>query len=100
MSILPFLVAVIFFLIINFYLALVAANIIVVVMKYVVRYPVESNETMYLILLCCVALLLGVRVILLNFYDFQDMSAAFLWPFRSFMPKDLVWFLNTSMNIM
>jgi hypothetical protein len=98
MPILSFAVAVLFFLIINLFLALFLASFVVMVMK-VMRYPVESAETSFLIFISCAAVWLGIRVIALNFYTIDSLATTFIWPVNFLMPKDIIAFLAESTGI-
>lgn len=95
MPIIPFLVTIAFFIVINLFLALFLSSLVVAGFK-LAKYPVETFEMSFLIFICCSAIWIGLRVILLNFYSFDHFSDAFIWPMSSFMPKDIVLFLESS----
>lgn len=95
MHIVPFLVTIAFFIVINLFLALFLSSLVVLGFK-LARYPVETFEMSFLIFIFCSAIWIGLRVILLNFYTFDHFSDAFIWPISSIMPKDTILFLESS----
>lgn len=95
MPILPFVLAVAFFLIINLFLALFLASMVSLALKFS-GVQVETIEMNFLIFIFCASIWMGIRVILLNFSTFENFTSAFIWPMQSVMPKDLVVFLNNS----
>ena len=98
MFLLPFLVAVVFFLVINLFLALFVSVLVQLLLK-IQRFPVESPETSFLIFVCCASVWIGIRVILMNFYPFDNMAQVFLWPTTAFLPNDIIVFLNESTGL-
>jgi hypothetical protein len=95
MPILPFLITILFFIVINLFLALFLSSLVVLGFK-LARYPIETAEMSFLIFLTCAALWIGMRVIWLNFYRYENFADLFIWPISSIMPKDIIVFLNTS----
>ncbi|MBW7955282.1 hypothetical protein H3C66_00960 [Patescibacteria group bacterium] len=98
MPILSFGIAILFFLVINLFLALFLSSVVSIVLK-LNRVQVETVEMNFLIFLCCASVWMGIRVILLNFYTFQNFTTVFLWPMNNLMPKDIIVFLSTSTNL-
>jgi hypothetical protein len=98
MPIVQFLVAIVFFIVINLFLALFLASIVVFLLK-LQRVQVETAEMNFLVFLCCASVWIGIRVILLNFYTYQYFTNTFLWPMTGIMPKEVILFLNTSMEM-
>jgi hypothetical protein len=98
MPILPFLITILFFIVINVFLALFLSSLVVLGLK-VARYPVETGEMSFMIFLTCAAVWIGLRVIWLNFYTYENFADLFIWPVSSVMPRDITVFLNTSTSM-
>lgn len=98
MPIISFIVSILFFLVINLFLALFLASLVSIILK-MNRVQVETIEMNFLIFLCCASVWIGIRVILLNFYTFEDFTTAFIWPMQDFMPKDIIVFLNSTTTL-
>ncbi len=98
MPIVQFIVAIIFFIVINLFLALFLASIVVLLLK-LKKIQIETAEMNFLVFLCCASVWIGVRVILLNFYTYQYFTNTFLWPMTSLMPKEVIIFLNSSIEL-
>jgi len=95
MPILAFLVAVLFFLIINLFLALFLSSIVLFMLK-LKKIQIENAEMSFLIFICCSCIWIGIRVIMLNFYSFENFTNVFLWPMNTLMPKDIITFLSST----
>ena len=98
MPIVQFIVAIIFFIVINLFLALFLASSVVVILK-LKKIQVETAEMNFMVFLCCASLWIGVRVILLNFYTYQYFTNTFLWPMTGLMPKEVITFLDSSFQL-
>ncbi|MBW7944758.1 hypothetical protein H3C70_05175 [Patescibacteria group bacterium] len=98
MPFLALVLSILFFLVINLFLALFLASIVVLILKKN-GVQVETIEMNFLVFLCCASVWIGIRVILLNFYTFQDFTTVFLWPMNKVMPKDIITFLRTSASL-
>jgi hypothetical protein len=98
MSIMPFLVAVVFFLVINLFLALVLSSLAVIGLK-LTKIQIERRETSWLIFICCLSIWIAVRVILLNLYSFQRFIDVFLWPMSRLLPEGVLNFLSSSTGL-
>ena|SRR6185369_9416842 len=98
MPIMQFVVAILFFIVINLFLALFVSSLVVFILK-LRKIRVETAEMNFLVFLCCASLWIGIRVILLNFYTYQYFTNTFLWPMTGLMPKEVIMFLNSSMEI-
>lgn len=98
MPILPFLVAVSFFLLINLFLALFLASLVVLILK-IKGVQVETVEMNFLVFLCCASVWIGIRVILLNYYTFHDFTTIFTWPMSDLLPRDITAFLQASTRL-
>ena len=95
LPIFPILITVLFFIIINVFLVLFLSSIVLLLCK-VARYPIETAEMTFIIFLTCMSLWIGIRVMYLNFYNYENFAALFTWPISSILPKDILVFLNTS----
>jgi len=98
MPILPFIVIVLFFVIINLFLALFLASIVTILLK-LNGVAVETLEMNLLIFACCATLWIGIRIIFLNSYSFENFTTIFIWPMNSILPKDIIQFLNATVNV-
>jgi|GEM_PF-1078394 len=98
MLILSFCVTILFFLVINLFLALFLASIVTLLLK-VKGVQVETLEMNFLIFLCCASIWIAIRVIFLNSYSFENFTTIFMWPLHKLMPTDITKFLSTSVNI-
>lgn len=98
MPILSFCMAIAFFLVINLFLALFLASIVSLLLK-ANGVTVETLEMNFVIFLVCACVWIGIRLIFLNYYTFENFATIFVWPMNEVMPRDIMIFLKTSTQI-
>lgn len=98
MSLLFFCLTIAFFIVINLFLSLFLASIVITLLKFK-GVSVETLEMNLLIFACCATLWIGLRVIFLNSYTFENFTTIFIWPLNAIMPKDIIKFLNETVSV-